>query len=190
MPSSKEQYSNLRQVTSHITTNDADGIARFHASTPGEWVHYGPHMAVNTIYTTATSPPSFANNADISAHERDIASGSPALVNPNGTKCTIIEIGPGNVALMHRTQSLDYGVVLAGEIELTLDGGESRTMKAGDVVVQRATMHSWWNTSETEWVRMMFVLIESEKLVIGGKEMGQDLSAIQKASAASSGSKI
>ena len=58
---------------------------------------------------------------------------------------------------MHRTVSLDYGIVLQGEMELVLDSGETRLMKVGDVAVQRGTMHAWRNTSSTEWGRMIYV---------------------------------
>ena len=47
---------------------------------------------------------------------------------------------------MHRTMSLDYGVVLQGEVELLLDSGEVRLLAAGDVAVQRGTMHAWRNS--------------------------------------------
>jgi quercetin dioxygenase-like cupin family protein len=77
---------------------------------------------------------------------------------------------------MHRTQSLDYGIVLEGEIEMTLDSGEKRLLKRGDMAVQRATMHAWHNPSETEWTRMVFVLQECKPLVVGGEELGEDLS--------------
>lgn len=77
--------------------------------------------------------------------------------------------------VMHRTQSLDYGIVVAGEIQLELDSGEKRIMRVGDVAVQRGTMHAWRNTSSTEWARMVFVLIESEKVNAGGKQLGTDL---------------
>jgi len=57
----------------------------------------------------------------------------------------------------HRTESLDYGVVLDGEITLVVDEGET-TMRAGDVVVQRATSHAWSNRTD-EPARVLFVLI-------------------------------
>ena len=121
-------------------------------------------------------PPSLANNNDISTHEHLVTTSSLGLVRPNGTICSMVDLGPGNkTPYMHRTQSLDYGVVLVGEVELILDSGEKRIMKAGDVVVQRATMHAWRNTSETEWARMMFVIMECETLFIGGKKMEEDL---------------
>ena len=75
---------------------------------------------------------------------------------------------------MHRTVSLDYGVVLIGEIELILDSGETRLMKAGDICIQRGTMHAWRNTSATEWARMMYVLQPSLPIEIGGQKFGED----------------
>ena len=62
-------------------------------------------------------------------------------------------------------------------MELILDSGEKRIMGRGDLAVQRATNHAWRNTSETEWARMFFVLQASEKVLVGGKELGEDLSA-------------
>jgi quercetin dioxygenase-like cupin family protein len=76
---------------------------------------------------------------------------------------------------MHRTVSLDYGVVLIGEMELVLDSGETRVMKVGDVAVQRGTNHAWRNTSKTEWARMMYVLQPSLPIKINGKPLDEDL---------------
>lgn len=62
----------------------------------------------------------------------------------------------------HRTDSLDYGVVLDGEITLLVDSGET-TMRAGDIVVQRATSHAWSNRTN-EPARVLFVLIGTPAL--------------------------
>ena len=75
---------------------------------------------------------------------------------------------------MHRTVSLDYGVVLEGEIELTLDSGDSRVMKRGDISVQRGTEHKWRNMSRTEWGRMLFVSQEAKPVEVNGKALGED----------------
>ena len=99
------------------------------------------------------------------------------LVNPNGTICRIVDFAPNCEPLMHRTQSLDYGVVLEGELEMVLDDGVTRVMGRGDVAVQRATIHGWRNTSQTEWARMLFVLQECQKPLAGGKELGEDVSS-------------
>lgn len=65
---------------------------------------------------------------------------------------------PGRHPLMHRTESIDYGVVLAGEIVLVLDEDEIN-LRPGDVVVQRGTIHAWANRSN-QICRMLFVLTD------------------------------
>ena len=65
---------------------------------------------------------------------------------------------PGRHPLMHRTQSIDYGIELEGEIVLLLDD-EEVALKAGDVVVQRGTIHAWANRSD-RIARMLFVLVD------------------------------
>ncbi|PWY90703.1 hypothetical protein BO70DRAFT_367957 [Aspergillus heteromorphus CBS 117.55] len=73
---------------------------------------------------------------------------------------------------MHRTLSLDYGVVIEGEVELLLDSGERRRLGRGDVVVQRGTMHAWRN-GEGEghgWARMLYVLLPAVGLGEGVEE--------------------
>ena len=59
---------------------------------------------------------------------------------------------------MHRTESVDYGIVLEGEITLVLDDSEV-TLRAGDVVVQRGTDHAWANRSD-EVTRVAFILVD------------------------------
>ena len=76
---------------------------------------------------------------------------------------------------MHRTQSLDYGIVVEGVVEMLLDDGSSTLLQRGDIAVQRATMHAWRNPSETEWTRMVFVLQDCRAFEVAGKMMGEDL---------------
>lgn len=78
---------------------------------------------------------------------------------------------------MHRTESLDYGIVTEGSVLALFDSGEEQVMHRGDVMVQRATMHAWKNASETEWARMIFSLQDAKPLFIGEerfKEAGVD----------------
>jgi uncharacterized cupin superfamily protein len=68
---------------------------------------------------------------------------------------------PGSPHLMmHRTESIDYGIVVFGEITLILDDGSETHLKAGDVVVQRGTDHAWENRSPTQPARMAFILLD------------------------------
>jgi quercetin dioxygenase-like cupin family protein len=77
---------------------------------------------------------------------------------PNGTKIRINEFPPGVVSPVHRTQSVDYGIVLEGEVVLVLDADET-TLRTGDVAVQRGTSHRWENRTERT-ARMAFILID------------------------------
>ncbi|SDJ37907.1 Cupin domain-containing protein [Pseudomonas delhiensis] len=60
--------------------------------------------------------------------------------------------------LMHRTRTLDYGIVTEGEVWLVLDDGEVH-LKHGDIVVQRGTNHAWSNRTE-QMARMVFILLD------------------------------
>jgi hypothetical protein len=62
---------------------------------------------------------------------------------------------------MHTTQTLDYGVVLSGEIHLELDNRQMRKLKPNDFVVQRATRHAWRNLSAAP-ATVLFVLLGSK----------------------------
>lgn len=132
-------------------------------------------MAFSVVYTTSQFPADLNDSADISAHESLMAKGT-GLVNPGGTVIRCVDFAPGYRCGMHRTQSLDYGIVLEGEIDMVLDGGEVQRMRRGDVAVQRATQHQWVNVSGGEkWARMMFVLQDCRPLKVGGRELGEEL---------------
>ena len=60
---------------------------------------------------------------------------------------------------MHRTQSLDYAIVLEGTLEAILDSGETRRMERGSVLIQRGTMHAWREGTGEQWARIAFVLL-------------------------------
>ena len=79
----------------------------------------------------------------------------------NGTVFRILELQPGNGPRNHRTDSLDYAVIMSGEIDMKLDDSVVH-LKAGDVVVQQATNHAWINHSGQP-VRVMFVLMDSKQ---------------------------
>ena len=65
---------------------------------------------------------------------------------------------------MHRTLSCDYVAVMSGEIVLRLDGGEEKTVRAGEFIVQRGANHEWINRSD-EVCRILVVGVASEKIV-------------------------
>ncbi|OQO09186.1 hypothetical protein B0A48_06077 [Cryoendolithus antarcticus] len=153
------------------------GKATLHDSRPIEWHRYdNDQMAMAVAYTTSF-PPDLNKNADVEAHDAKMkaSGGKLGLVSGGGTVLRYVDFAPGYECLFHRTQSLDYGIVLEGSIESILDDGEKHLIGRGDVMVQRATIHAWRNPSQTEWARMIFVLQDSKPLYIGGKHFGEDL---------------
>ncbi len=74
-----------------------------------------------------------------------------------GTVFRIVEYGPGVTSAPHRTDSIDYAIVISGEIDLVLDE-ETVHLTAGDTLIQRATRHDWVNNGDTPCV-IAFCLI-------------------------------
>ncbi|EXJ60492.1 hypothetical protein A1O7_04645 [Cladophialophora yegresii CBS 114405] len=83
------------------------------------------------------------------------------LVDQTGVVARIVDCTvPDEVNITHRTQSVDFGIVLSGTITMVLDDGSETVFREGDVCVQRGTDHAWKNVS-TESCRMLFVLVPS-----------------------------
>jgi quercetin dioxygenase-like cupin family protein len=85
----------------------------------------------------------------------------------NGTVFRVVSFGPGVSPRNHRTDSIDYATVISGEIDMELDGA-SVHLKAGDVLVQRGTIHNWVNKGTAPCV-IAFVLVAAKPVTAGGK---------------------
>ena len=81
----------------------------------------------------------------------------------------MIEYAPGVTPRNHRTDSIDYAIVLSGEIDMELDD-HVVTLRAGDVLVQRGTIHNWVNKSTAPCV-VAFVLIDAKPVEHDGKPL-------------------
>jgi mannose-6-phosphate isomerase-like protein (cupin superfamily) len=90
-----------------------------------------------------------------------------AWTGPDGTIFRVVEYQPGVAPRMHRTETIDYAVVISGEIEMRLDTGNVR-LRAGDVLVQQATLHDWINPG-TVACRVAFVLVPTKPVERDGK---------------------
>ncbi|KXH69128.1 cupin [Colletotrichum salicis] len=165
----------LRRPHRFITDHDPSGKTIFNTAVdteiPQQTVGGGAKFYLG--YTTEQTPVSLTANADVTAYAQRLAN-PPGIVIPGGSVLRIVDMAPGSLSPMHRTVSLDYGVVLEGEIDLVLDSGETRRMRRGDVSVQRGTMHAWKNVSETEWGRMLYVLQEAEPIEVAGEVLKED----------------
>ena len=87
----------------------------------------------------------------------------------NGSVFRIVSFGPGVAPRNHRTDSLDYAVVMSGEIDMVLDV-ETVRLKAGDVLVQRGTVHNWINNGDAPCV-IAFALISAKPVTVNGKPL-------------------
>ncbi len=85
----------------------------------------------------------------------------------DGTVFRVLELAPGSAPRNHRTNSIDYAVVMKGEIDMELDDTTVH-LKAGDVLVQRGTIHNWVNRGAEPCV-IAFVLIAANPVTAGGK---------------------
>jgi quercetin dioxygenase-like cupin family protein len=87
-----------------------------------------------------------------------------------GTVIRIVEFAPGAPKFMHRTETVDYAILLSGECDLELDDGVTVRVTQGDVVVQRGTMHAWVNTGTRPCV-FAFILIDAEPVTVAGQSL-------------------
>src|SRR5262245_44782744 len=124
--------------------------------------------------TTKAEPPapmmwaSEARQAVMPIGEKVEVLGARILGTPppvNGTRFAVITFPPGNPGHMHRTETIDYVIVMQGELDMDMDDSTVK-LKAGDVMVQRGTNHAWVNRSK-DVARAAFVLIDAKPLGIG-----------------------
>ena len=177
---SATEASEIRRVVTGLD-GDNKSVVMFDSRLPLQAGPYG--LQSTNLWVTNTYPLGFSFKDDTSA--------IPVGVSPldNGTKFRVVEFPPldgateakmepgflmkavGPVApargrpvthpLMHRTRSVDYAVVLSGEIDMMLDDTAVH-LKPGDTIVQQATNHAWVNHG-TETCRILFVLMDSQQ---------------------------
>ncbi len=149
---------NLRRV---VTDHDADGKAVI--SFDGKMTNVDKLRSGNfnsLLWVTDDAPAEVEGAEDPALREMDIEPPE------RGTIFRVLDLSPGKEAYMHRTDTVDYAIIMSGECDMLLDDGEVH-MAAGDVMVQRATWHGWLNRG-TEPCRIAFILV-------GGKTPGKDL---------------
>lgn len=146
-----------------VTGHDEAGVSVVVSDGPVSVTRELPEdgVAFHEVWVTTSVP------AHIGAGAEDPTAGSITVPPPTrGTRIRINEFLPGHLddqglqSPMHRTESIDYGIVLEGEITLVLDDSEV-TARAGDIVVQRGTDHAWANRGDCT-ARVAFVLVGGE----------------------------
>ena len=164
-----------------VTGHDANGtaiIARYGIA-ENVRVRAANGLTSTLLWVEVTTPGD--NTGDIDGADREIGVAPP----DGGSVFRIVEFVPDDTSVsnedmkkelgldpdsggpvrhpgMHKTRSVDYGIVISGEIDMLVDADEVH-LKAGDVVVQRGTNHAWANRG-TEPCRIAFVLIDAHPL--------------------------
>ena len=159
--------SQLPPVRRVVTGHDEKGRAVIRSDTgfATEAIPSGD-AAFALMWTTASVPAD--NNDETDGRERDAA-----LTIHQGSVVRIVDMLPGGASPMHRTNSIDYGIVMSGQVVLELDDGVRTLLGPGDIVVQRGTIHLWRNPSDTEPCRIVFVLIEAQPYRQDGEPLEQ-----------------
>ncbi|EWY93476.1 hypothetical protein FOYG_06663 [Fusarium oxysporum NRRL 32931] len=159
----------LPPVKRFITTHDSNGNAIWDETIPIQvegnrnggfttYVSYVNEDDTNTL-TGDNDLKSYRENPT----EKDIAPAS-------GSALRVVDFWPGFPAIMHRTASVDYGIIIEGEIDCILDNGATKTFRRGDIIIQRGTNHAWKNTG-TEVCRICVTLLPAPPVKIRGKEL-------------------
>lgn len=168
---SELQPYDLRPLKRYITGHDASGRAIFLKTIDSNLptkdlmlLHHDetqkPKRAA-LAYATDNMPPNLKDSRDVKTYEQFLET-PPSVTIKNGIVFRILEFPPASDSPMHKTKSLDFGVVLEGSVIAGLDSGETQILHRGDSIIQRATKHDWTNASKTQWARMLFVLNDAE----------------------------
>jgi len=170
-----------QQIRRIVTGHDATGKAIIALDGPAENVRVRAANGLTSTLLWAEDETPSDNSGDIDKADRDIGVAPP----DGGSVFRIVEFVPDDDSVsnedmkrelgldpdsggpvrhpgMHKTRSIDYAIVLSGEIDMLVDEDEVH-LKAGDVIVQRGTNHAWANRG-TEPCRIAFVLIDAKEL--------------------------
>ena len=154
--------STLPPVRRIVTGHDAAGNAVVMSDAMFDSVPNPKGTALFTLVWTSDGAP-VDNDDATDGRDRHVD-----LTLPGGSVIRVADMLPMTTAPMHRTSSLDYGIVISGAIELLLDDGSATLVEAGGIVIQRGTIHSWRNPSADQTARMVFVLLDAKPATVNG----------------------
>jgi quercetin dioxygenase-like cupin family protein len=158
-------YPPIRRV---VTGHDENDVAKVLLDAPATNAKRPRAGLVSTMmWCTDGAPARIPIGEDIEDMGTRILGTAPPA---RGTRFAVIDFPPGNHPRMHRTETVDYVIVIEGEIEMDMDDSTVK-LKQGDVLIQRGTNHAWANRSDKR-ARVAFVLVDAEPLGIGHPVIG------------------
>ena len=161
----ENNYPPIRRV---VTGHDSKNVAKVLIDAPATNAkHTQPGQVSTMMWCTDSAPCKMPVGEQIEDMGARIIGTPPP---PHGTRFAVIDFPPGNHPGMHRTETIDYVIVIEGEIEMDMDDSTVK-LKQGDIMIQRGTNHAWANRSGKR-ARVAFVLIDAEPLGIGKPVLG------------------
>ena len=135
----------------------------------------GPNISGCEIWSTNSMPVDNSMEAE-AAQRAGFVKKYNFVGNGQGTVVRIVEWAPGHAIFPHRTETMDYSIVLSGEIDVEFDSGQVVTMKQGDIIFMRGVMrgvtHTWKNKCTTRPAVTAFILIDAAPFVAAGEKRG------------------
>jgi quercetin dioxygenase-like cupin family protein len=154
-----------KKIRRVVTGHTKEGTAIFVADNQYETIVIpSGDAAMATIWTTPSVP------ADLN-DETDGRTRDAGTTLKGGSVIRVVDMLPNASSPMHRTCSIDYGIVLSGKIELELDNQIFKTIGKGGIIVQRGTIHKWRNPSKDKICRIVFILTEAKPFKVNGKPL-------------------
>ena len=129
-----------------------------------------PGISRVEVWSTAAMPVDNSEGAAGDAQRAGFVKRYNYVGTGQGSVIRVTSFAPGSPGFMHRTETCDYAILLSGECDLELDDGKTVRMKAGDICVQRGTMHAWVNRGNEPAV-FAFVLIDAVPVEIAGQKL-------------------
>ncbi|KAJ7225548.1 hypothetical protein GGX14DRAFT_548373 [Mycena pura] len=155
----------LRRIVTSHSQEGGLGTIESHSTLRFEDIPGMDGARAAAVWVTCDGLPTNDNNSSEDGANRIVK----GIVSPNGTNLRCTDLAPGAQTPMHRTRSLDYNILLQGELVLIMDdGSETHLKNPGDTVIQKGTLHAWRNPSAS-WARWMCAVIAAEPVVVGGE---------------------
>ena len=128
-----------------------------------------PGISRIELWSADTMPVDNSEGAAAEAQKKGFVVKYNYVGSGQGHVCRVVEFSPGGHKFMHRTETLDYAILLKGECDLELDDGKTVRMKTGDICVQRGTMHAWVPTGGP--CTFAFILIDADPVEMAGQKL-------------------
>ncbi|KAI5898547.1 uncharacterized protein SCHCODRAFT_02612427 [Schizophyllum commune H4-8] len=137
---------NLPDLRRVVTGNNerAEGIVTHNSLAPAQTMAIAKGARGTTLWVTTDGLPTNDNNSTEDGAQRSLSNDyALGMTHPQGASLRSTDLAPGAVTPMHRTSSVDYNILVAGEVILLMDdGSETYLNNPGDTVIQRGAMHA------------------------------------------------